>query len=132
MNTMNALWLAIVGLAVVATGCTTVLGTNIEMDRVIPTGSHVEPLGQVRASVLRGRSLWAVGVDRDMYEEVRRAALEQKGGDVLINAKITTTLTSYLALYYKTEIVIEGTAAKLTTAPAQPRSGGELSPRAKP
>jgi len=28
----------------------------------------------------------------------------------MINAKITTTLTSYLALYYKTEVAIEGTA----------------------
>jgi hypothetical protein len=45
--------------------------------------------------------------------QAERTALKQKGGDLLINAKITTTLTSYLALYYKTEVAIEGTAAKV-------------------
>lgn len=52
--------------------------------------------------------------------EFRQSALaQQSGGDVLVNAKITTTLTSYLALYYKAEIAIDGTTAKLA-APLPP------------
>nr|MBI3612203.1 hypothetical protein [Nitrospirota bacterium] len=122
MKTMKVLWLvAAVGLAVATAGCTTALGTNIEMDRVLSPGSHVEPLGLVQASVSHGQALWAVGADREMYEEVRKAALKQKGGDLLINAKITTTLTSYLAIYYKTEVAIEGMAAKRTAPPPATR-----------
>ncbi len=118
---MKFLRMAAVGLVVTVAGCTTKLGTNIATDRVIAPGSHVEPLGRVQASVSNGRFLWAVGVDGEMYEEVRKAALMQKNGDLLINAKITTTLTSYLAIYYKTEVAIEGTAAKLTVPPPASR-----------
>jgi hypothetical protein len=111
----------VAGVLLPTVGCTTVLGTNIETDRAVPFGSHIEPLSKVQASVSYGQALWAVGVDREMYEEVRKAALKQKGGDLLINAKITTTLTSYLALYYTAEVSIEGTAARLTAAPPATR-----------
>jgi hypothetical protein len=129
---MRASWVVAAGLLLLTTGCTTKLGTNIATDRVISPGSRVEPLGQVQASVTYGQPLWAPGADHVMYEEVRQAALKQKGGDLLINAKITTTLTSYLAVYYKTEVAIEGTAAKLLVSERSAPSSGKLLPSGKP
>jgi hypothetical protein len=101
-----------VGLVLALEGCTTVLGTNIATDSVVPPTADIQPLGKVQAAVSSGQFLWARETDKQMYDEAKRAALKQKGGDLLINAKITTTLTSYLALYYKTEVAIDGTAAK--------------------
>jgi len=102
-----------VGLVLALAGCTTVLGTNIATDSVVPPTAGIEPLGRVHGAVSTGQWFWAREADKQMYDEAKRVALKQKGGDLLINAKITTTLTSYLALYYKTEVAIEGTAAKL-------------------
>jgi hypothetical protein len=56
---------------------------------------------------------------------------ETSHGNVLTNAKVTTTLTSYFLLFYTTEIAIEGTAAKFTILAAPP-SADELPPEAKP
>ena len=36
-----------------------------------------------------------------------------RDGTLLINAKITTVLTSYLGLYYRTMLQIDGIAARL-------------------
>lgn len=105
--------LLLVALVFTVAGCTTVLGTNIERDRLLPPNPTLEPLGLVSASVSTGHWLWGEPSDKRMYDEARRAALKQKNGDVLINAKITTTLTTYLSLYYTTEVAVEGTAAKV-------------------
>ena len=95
------------------TGCTTVMGTNIAQDRLLPADAVVEKLGPVSGSASAGHWLWAAWADQTLYEEAKKDALRQKNGDVLLNAKITTTLTTYLSLYYRTEIVVMGTAAKL-------------------
>src|SRR5581483_6219948 len=97
------------------TGCTTVMGTNIAQDKLLPPNAVVEKLGQVYGSASAGHWLWAVHADKKLYDEARQDALSQKKGDVLLDAKITTTLTSYLALYYRTEITIMGTAGRLST-----------------
>ena len=101
------------------TGCTTVMGTNIAQDRLLPADAVVEKLGPVYGSASAGHWLWAAWADQTLYEEAKKDALRQKNGDVLLNAKITTTLTTYLSLYYRTEIAIMGTAAKLLTTPQQ-------------
>ncbi|MBM4134225.1 MAG: hypothetical protein FJ245_10685 [Nitrospira sp.] len=103
------------------TGCATVMGTNIAQDKLLPPNAVVEKLGPVYGSASAGHWLWAVWADKALYEEAKQDALRQKNGDLLLDAKITTTLTSYLALYYKTEITVMGTAAKLTAAPPPTR-----------
>lgn len=102
----------VVGLGLAATGCTTVLGTNIATDSVVLPTVGIEPLGRVKAEVSAGQWFWAQEADKQMYDEAKREALKQKGGDLLVNAKVTTTLTSYVGVYYKTEVAVEGTAAK--------------------
>lgn len=111
----------VVGLLLAVAGCTTVLGTNIATDSVVPPTTAIEPLGRVHGAVSTGQWFWAREADKQMYDEAKRAALKQKGGNLLINAKITTTLTSYLAIYYKTEVAIDGTAARLTVLPPASR-----------
>ncbi|TAJ27424.1 MAG: hypothetical protein EPO64_05590 [Nitrospirae bacterium] len=110
------------GMLLAATGCTTVLGTSIATDSVVPSIAGIQLLGRVRGSVSASQWFWAREADKQIDDEAKRAALKQKGGDLLINAKITTTLTSYLGVYYKTEVAIEGMAAKQTGSPleAQP------------
>lgn len=128
---MRRLVLGVVCLAAM-TGCTTVMGTNIAQDRLLPANAVVEKLGPVYGSASAGHWLWAAWADKTLYEEAKQDALRQKNGDILLNATITTRLTTYLSLYYRTEITIMGTAAKLTVVSAQPRSVGELSPSTKP
>ncbi len=111
--------LLLVACYVAMTGCTTVMGTNIAQDKLLPADAVVEKLGPVYGSASAGHWFWAAWADKTLYEEAKQDALRQKNGDLLLNAKITTTLTTYLSLYYRTEIAIMGTAARLTTpAPA--------------
>jgi hypothetical protein len=113
--------LLLVACYVAMTGCTTVMGTNIAQDKLLPTGAVVEKLGSVNGSASAGHWFWAAWADKTLYEEAKQDALRQKNGDLLLNAKITTTLTTYLSLYYRTEIAIMGTAARLTTPAPAPR-----------
>lgn len=108
--------LLLTGLALA--GCSTVMGTNIAQDKLLPPHAVVEKLGPVYGSASGGHWLWAVWADKKLYDEARQDALREKKGDLLLDAKITTTLTSYLALYYRTEITIMGTAARRSPDPA--------------
>lgn len=103
------------------TGYTTVMGTNIAQDKLLPPNAVVEKLGPVYGSASAGHWLWAAWADKALYEEAKQDALRQKNGDLLIDAKITTTLTTYLSLYYRTEIAIMGTAGKLSVSPPTSR-----------
>lgn len=113
--------LLLAGVLLAGLGCSTTIGTNVVADRTLPHGATIEPLGLASAKLWDAHFLWAAPADKELYEAVRRKALEPKGGDLLINAKVTTTLTSYLALFYQTEIAIEGTAAKMVPPPAEAR-----------
>lgn len=113
--------LLLAGLALA--GCTTVMGTNIAQDRLLPADAVVEKLGPVYGSASGGHWLWAVWADKKLYDEARRDALNERKGDLLLDAKITTTLTSYLSLYYRTDITIMGTAGRVVSpAPPPPAS----------
>jgi hypothetical protein len=107
------------------TACTTKIGTNIALDRIISPTDQVEALGPVSASASTGRVLWAKPVDRRLYEEVRKQALTLRDGNLLINANITTFLTSYLGLYYQTMLQIDGTAARVESQPGGADGDGE-------
>ncbi|WP_447598241.1 hypothetical protein [Nitrospira sp. Nam80] len=113
---MNLRIVVMAPLVIFLTSCTTKIGTNIATDRIIAPTDHVEVLGAVAASATRGGLLWAKPADRQLYEEVRRQALNLRDGTLLINAKITTVLTSYLGLYYRTMVHIDGMAARVVRA----------------
>jgi hypothetical protein len=115
---MNLRIVVMAPLVIFLTSCTTKIGTNIATDRIISPTDHVEVLGAVAASASRGGLLWAKPADRQLYEEVRRQALNLRDGTLLINAKITTVLTSYLGLYYRTMVHIDGMAARFAESSA--------------
>ncbi len=119
---MNLRLLMTTCLLIFLTSCTTKIGTNIAVDRIISPGEKVEVLGPVSASTSTGGVLWAKPADRRLYEEVRRQALRLRDGNLLIDAKITTALTTYLGLYYRTVLAIDGTAARVIESPS---SGGD-------
>jgi len=101
------------GLMILMPACTTKIGTNIVADRIIAPSDKIERLGPVSASVSTGGVLWAKPVNRTLYEEVRRQALKLRDGNLMLDAKITTLLTSYLGLYYRTMLRIDGTAGRV-------------------
>lgn len=109
----------IVGLAS-CLGCSTRIGTTVVADRLLPRDAIVEPVGLVSVAIWDGHFLWAAPAGRELYEAARQKALDQNGGNVLINAKVTTRLTSFV-VFYKTEIVIDGTSAVVKDPP---RPGG--------
>lgn len=115
---MTIRWLLLAGALLASSACSTRIGTTIVADRLIPNGALVEPVGLVSISMWDAHFFWAAPAGRELYEAAREKALNQNGGTVLINAKVTTTLTSVLILFYKTEIAIAGTSAAVKTAPA--------------
>jgi hypothetical protein len=103
--------LFIAGLLAGCLGCSTRIGTTVVADRLLPPGAIVEPVGLVSTAIWDGRFFWAAPAGRELYEAARQKALDQNGGNLLINAKVTTKLTSFVMLFYKTEIMIDGTSA---------------------
>ncbi len=104
-------------LIVALTGCTMKFGMMIPNDRFAYPNSNVEPLGRVTATVSKGSWFTPQMADKQMYEELKSQALKQKGGDMIIDAKLTTKITMYPLLYFyyfNTELSIDGTAAKQT------------------
>lgn len=79
--------------------------------------SNVVPLGQVSA-VSKGRVgiFSAKMVDKEMLDEVMNKALKAKGGDMLINYKLTTevTIIPVGVTICITKVRVDGTACKMT------------------
>ena len=95
-------------------GCSHTIGDFIPNSHFAYPNSNVEPLGQVTAEVSKTRFLITKAVDKDFIEEVMNAALKEKGGDVLLNYKMTTTTTAYPFFITTTTLRLDGTAAKMT------------------
>jgi hypothetical protein len=130
-GTMISRWIPMTCLLLLMASCTTKMGTMIATDRIVSPNDHIEPLGSVSASVTRDGLLWARPANRDLYDEVRNNALALRDGNLLINAKVTTVLTSYLGVYYRTMVHIDGTAARVAgDRPHTP--AGIVTPPAEP
>lgn len=84
--------------------------------------SNVEPLGNVSAEISRTKFLSAQFVDQEMIDEVLTAALRQKGGDSLVDYKLSVTTTQVPLLpIYTTTLRVSGTAVKMTIGQQQVR-----------
>ncbi len=111
-------------LAIVTAGCT------IKMSQLAPNthfaypNSNITPLGPVSAETSRTTVIMAKAVDQQMLDEVFGKALKEKGGDFLINAKITTTVTMIpipILNIFITTLKVDGTAVKQTIGQQQLR-----------
>lgn len=96
-------------------GCSMKLGSFEPNSHFAFPNSNVTPLGQVSAEVSRTSFFIAKVVDKEMLDEVLNKALKEKGGDVLINYKLTTTVTTFPIIpIIITSIRVDGTACKMT------------------
>jgi len=113
-NAMSAL--AIVAVLFTSTGCTMKIGMFQPNSNFAYPNSNVEPLGRVTGSASKWGIFSASIIDKDMLDTAYSNALKQKGGDLLINYKITseTTLYPIFIPFFKTELKVDGTAAKMT------------------
>jgi len=105
--------LFLVSFVVLAVGCSTVVGFNIDEAKFVFPNANVTPLGQVHAEKTKWMVLWAPTFKPEEIKEVYEQALAQKGGDVLINAQIKTVCTEYLVVW-KCTFIADGTAAKMS------------------
>jgi hypothetical protein len=107
-------------LLIIASSVGLLAGCIVEGGRFSPEShfsfpnSTVVPLGQVKAT----RSRWSVltpSLSGDDALELMREALAQKAGaDLIIDYVLDTTTTIFPPFIYKTDMVFEGTAVKMT------------------
>lgn len=105
----------IVLLAFTFFGCTMKIGQFVPNSHFAFPNSNVKPLGHVSAEVSKVRVFVAAMVDKKMIDEVMNKALKQKGGDLLINYKNTTSVTFFpIVPIFVTKVRVEGTACEMT------------------
>ncbi len=121
MRMTKATAAAALGVMLVATlsGCTIKVSSLQPNTHFAYPSGNVAPLGQVSAETSRTRVFSAATVDQEMMDEVITKALKEKGGDLLINAKISTSVTMYPLIVlpisiFTTTLRVDATAAKQT------------------
>lgn len=78
--------------------------------------SNVVPLGRVQGEATGSVGLIPTSMDADLMEEAIQKALQQKGGDLLVDYTGTTIIKMYPLVFlnlYQTTFMVEGTAAKM-------------------
>jgi hypothetical protein len=87
----------------------------LKNSKFVYPNSNVEPLGYVSASESWSAFLFPQRLDASDINGVVNQALRQKGGDLLINYKMTVSVTTFPIIpIYVTDLTVEGTAAKMT------------------
>lgn len=108
-------------LAAIVVLLATLAGCSIKVSALQPNthfaypNSNITPLGRVSAETSRTWIFIAKAVDQEMMDEVIGKALKEKGADLLINAKVSTTVTMYPLIFFNiftTTLKVDGTAAK--------------------
>jgi len=102
-------------IALVLIGCSFTVGDFVPNNKFAFPNSNVEPIGFVSAEVTKIGFFNAVSVDKAFLDEVMSKALKEKGGDLLINYKMETIVTSFpIVPIYQTTLKVGGTACKMT------------------
>lgn len=117
MKRMNCLKIScfILFIILALSGCTFKVGDFVPNNRFAFPNSNVECMGNVSAEVSKMGFFNAVSVDKALIDDVMNQALKEKGGDLLINYKMETSVTSYAILpIFQTTFRVEGTACKMT------------------
>jgi len=96
-------------------GCTYKIGEFSPNSHFAFPNSNVKPLGFVAAEVSKTGIFVAPPVDKEMIDELMDKALKQKGGDLLINYKTSTSVTFFPIIpIYITKVRLTGTACEMT------------------
>ena len=123
---------------ITANGCSSGLGLwPVAQSHFAAAEMKIVPLGETEGTAGDFFFTWGGLPDflhSDLQEEAVRKAIRAKGGgsalklrdgNLLIDTKITTALTTYLGLYYRTVLMIDATAARV----AGGRPGSDPRPR---
>ena len=122
---------------ITANGCSSGLGLwPVAQSHFAAEEMKIVPLGETEGTAGDFFITWGGLPDflhSDLQEEAveghqgqgRGPALKLRDGNLLIDTKITTALTTYLGLYYRTVLMIDATAARV----AEGRPGSDPRPR---
>lgn len=95
--------------------CTTKMGLLQTQNRFVYPNSNVEPLGRVSAEVTKTTFLVPAIFDATAINETIERALQQKGGDVLLDYKLVFEITPIPVIpIVISKMKVIGTAAKMT------------------
>ena len=104
-------------LVISVSGCTVGSGVSLyPQSHFDYPNSNIIPIGQVQAEVSGAVGLHPTIMDADLMEEVIMKALQQKGGDLLIDYNLSIRIKMYPLLIfnlYETVYRVNGTAAKM-------------------
>lgn len=78
--------------------------------------SNITPIGKVHGEASTVSVFFPVMMDADLQEEAYKNALQQKGGDMIIDFLATTEVVMYPIAFiniFKTTYKVDGTAAKM-------------------
>jgi hypothetical protein len=93
-------------------GCTVMREFQIvPQSHFTPPNSNVEPIGVVRGTA-SSTTLMFPDMSSQLIEQAVSNALQKKGGDLLINVKVSRKATQYLFVY-STSVDVEGTAVRM-------------------
>ena len=102
--------------SVLFSGCTIKMAVRSTSTKFVYPNSNVSPLGRVKAKSAQSVSIFVPKFfDAKQIDELTATALQQKGGDILINPKIVvkTVLIPIMLPIMISSMEIEGTAAKM-------------------
>lgn len=106
----------------VITGCAVTAGHfNTETHFSFPN-SNVVPLGQVKSTMSRWSFLFPNVTGDEALGLMKEAIAQQSGADLVINYVLDTKTTIFPPFIYKTDMVLEGTAAKMEIGEQELRS----------
>lgn len=102
------------GFLLVLCGCSIATGAYMSPQSHFDfPNSNVIPIGHVSGEAA-ATGFYPMFMDADLKQEVIRNALQQKGGDILIDATYYYDIKSILILpFYTTTLKVEGTACKM-------------------
>ena len=110
----NLLTMGIMSLTLIQFGCSSTHGSFEPNTHFAYPNSNVQPLGHISATVSEGGFLFPPTLSKEKVLKLMSDGLAQKpGADMVVNYRLDTTYTSYIALYYVQTIKLEGTAAKM-------------------
>ncbi len=97
----------------IITGCSMKAGSFDTETHFSFPNSNVTPLGQVKSTLSRWSFLASPVEGDDALNLVNEAISQKSGADLMINYTLDTKMTMFPLFIYKTDMVVDGTAAKM-------------------
>ncbi len=108
---------AVVIVCMVFSGCSTILGGFYEQTHFSYPNSNIKPLGHVKAALSKTSVfIPPVVTEEDIRSLLNKALAQQSEADLIINYRTNTINTVYiptLPIFWKTDVILEGTAVSM-------------------